>query len=82
MLSTGVEIVRARVEVAKSMAKKHSVESVEFMHGDLLESDLSNTGILVLTSQCWDDDLKTKVFSQQFRVHCTILLHVCTGTNI
>lgn len=54
--------MKTRVDIARKMAEKYSIDSVEFIHGNILKSDLSNVGILVLTSQCWDDDLKIKVF--------------------
>lgn len=34
---------------------------VSFDCGDLLASDLSNVGVLLLTEQCWDDQLMAKV---------------------
>jgi hypothetical protein len=34
---------------------------VSFECGDLLASDLSSVGVLLLTEQCWDDELIAKV---------------------
>lgn len=34
---------------------------VSFKCADLLTSDLSNVGVLMLTEQCWDKDLIDKV---------------------
>jgi hypothetical protein len=34
---------------------------VSFQCSDLLASDLSSVGVLLLTEQCWDDQLISKV---------------------
>ncbi|GMH32345.1 hypothetical protein BSKO_00179 [Bryopsis sp. KO-2023] len=58
--SVGVELMKTNVASAREIAEQNEVESIEFLHGDLLDSDLSNVGVLVLTSQCWDVDLVAK----------------------
>jgi hypothetical protein len=37
------------------------VAGVSFHCGDLLAGDLSSVGMLLLTEQCWDDQLIAKV---------------------
>ena len=37
------------------------LSGVTFIPADLLSSQLADVGVLVLTNQCWDDDLMDKV---------------------
>lgn len=39
----------------------NSMAGVAFKCQDLLESDLSDVGVLMLTEQCWDQELVAKV---------------------
>ncbi|WIA16583.1 hypothetical protein OEZ85_013251 [Tetradesmus obliquus] len=56
----GIELLPVLVQVAQHMAQAAGLTGVSFDCGDLLASDLSNVGVLLLTEQCWDDQLIAK----------------------
>ncbi|QDZ22075.1 hypothetical protein HOP50_06g46160 [Chloropicon primus] len=61
----GYEILDYLVSLSTEVAKKYDVvRDLHFEARDMLETDLSSTGILFLTSQCWDLDLKAKAYAK------------------
>lgn len=69
VFSEGVEILPFLHNEAKSFCRAANVstEQCGFSCADMLTSPLSATRILVLTSQCWDDDLYVKVLAKAER---------------
>ena len=62
----GYEILEYLVELSSNLAEKYDLkdDSLHFEVRDVLETSLATTGILFLTSQCWDRALKSKVYSK------------------
>ncbi|KAH9136863.1 hypothetical protein LEN26_005992 [Aphanomyces euteiches] len=57
----GVEILPYLFSIATSTQSLFCVDSVEFLCRDMLDIDISQTQLLVLTSQCWEDELLAAV---------------------
>ena len=60
--TVGYEILPNLVQVSKQIADKHDLRGLHFHVKDMLETDLEDIGILFLTSQCWDTELKKKTY--------------------
>ena len=62
----GVELLAPLVDVAEAVAARHGLgvgpgaPALSFVQGDLLDAPLGPTEVLVLTSQCWDADLRAR----------------------
>ena len=48
------------MQISRDIKSKYDLQGVSFESCDMLECDLSQTGILMMTSQCWDAELKTR----------------------
>ena len=62
--TVGVEIMPYLVEVAEEAAGSLGVEGIRFVHSDMLLHDLARARVVMLTSQCWDDDLIARVHAK------------------
>ena len=64
--TVGCELLTYLVKVAREVACDHGVtgDGLRFEARDMLETDLGRTGILFLTSQCWDGSLKRKAYAK------------------
>lgn len=59
--TVGVEIMEYLVSVADNTRSTLGVENVRFECADMLQYDVTNARVVMLTSQCWDDDLIAQV---------------------
>eukprot|EP00656_Telonema_subtile_P017422 TRINITY_DN19348_c0_g1_i1.p1 TRINITY_DN19348_c0_g1~~TRINITY_DN19348_c0_g1_i1.p1 ORF type:complete len:189 (-),score=36.73 TRINITY_DN19348_c0_g1_i1:146-712(-) len=60
--AVGVELMGFLVDEANEAARECELtEQVQFVHQDMLCYDLSKSGIVMLTSQCWDAELIDRV---------------------
>merc|ERR1712166_92629 len=60
--TVGVELLQFLVDEAEAAAAQFCAEQqLSFVCRDMLEHELSNCGLLMLTSQCWDRELIQKV---------------------
>eukprot|EP00899_Mesostigma_viride_P006616 jgi/Mesvir1/15956/Mv08271-RA.1 len=57
----GFELMPSLVDVAEELRRKHGVDNASFVQGDMLDAPLDDASVLMLTSQCWDADLRHKV---------------------
>ena len=67
--TVGCELLGSLVDLSNEVAGKHEIltergKGLHFERKDLLHFDLRETGILLLTSQCWDEDLKTRAYAK------------------
>lgn len=58
----GYEILESLVIASRDIVDKYNLSNLEFKVQDMLEASLDETGILFLTSQCWDSLLKEKTY--------------------
>ena len=61
--SVGYEILKCHVDAARRVAAANDVSEdlASFARGDATEAPLDGVRVVVLTSQCWDEALKTRV---------------------
>ena len=61
--SVGYEILKCHVDAARRVAAANDVSEdlASFALGDATEAPLDGVRVVVLTSQCWDEALKTRV---------------------
>lgn len=61
--SVGYEILKCHVDAARRVAAANDVSEdlASFVRGDAAEAPLNGVRVVVLTSQCWDEALKTRV---------------------
>ena len=52
-------------------------QHLQLHNGDMLQADIRHTGLLILTSQCWDNDLTRQVYEKVRDVFCSIERHNC-----
>jgi len=62
--TVGVEIMEYLVSVSNEAKHTLAIDEVRFVHDDMLKYDLANANVVMLTSQCWDDDLIAQVYSK------------------
>ena len=57
----GVELLPFLVGKAKSVVAGAAMQRIRYTCGDMLHYDVSAVDLLFLTSQCWDDQLRSKL---------------------
>jgi len=62
--TVGVEIMQYLVDVASEARATLSVDGVEFIHEDMLQYNLTDARVVMLTSQCWDEQLIAAVHAK------------------
>lgn len=56
--AVGVEMLASYVLVARRMVKTLRLEAVEFRHGDLLNTDVSEATVLYMTAPTWSEETR------------------------
>ncbi|EKX53930.1 hypothetical protein GUITHDRAFT_132369 [Guillardia theta CCMP2712] len=59
IVSRGVELLPTLHEIAMREMERNNLSGLSFTCGDLLFDELADVKILLLTSQCWDDTLRS-----------------------
>ena len=62
--TAGVEIMPYLVQVSNEAAATLGVKRIRFSNQDMLQSNLSQAKVVMLTSQCWDDQLIERVHAK------------------
>ncbi|TMW64922.1 hypothetical protein Poli38472_009089 [Pythium oligandrum] len=57
----GVEILPFLHQIAVELQEKHSIPNCSFINADMLKVALNSPSIVILTSQCWDEDLYAQI---------------------